>query len=185
MKAYKFQQIMHHLEKIMETQVTNTQALADLTAAVTSLQGSTSELTTADAALDAAITSLLAAQAAGGGVSPAAVEALVAQLNTASAALKPVVTDLNSQSVALTPAAPVTVLVAPATAGPVAQGSTQQFTATTNDAKGVVWTVAPATGGTVDPTGVYTPPTTPGGSATVTASSVTTPSVSASATVTY
>lgn len=167
--------------------VSSTQALADLTAAVTSLQGTASELTTADQALDAAITTLLAAQQAGSGVSPAAVEALVTQLNTASAALKPVVTDLNTQAtVNLVPPAPaITVSVAPASAT-VAQGATQQFTATTNDPKGVVWSISPTTGsGTVDANGLFTPPTTPGGTATITATSVTTASVSASAAASY
>lgn len=169
----------------MSTQATAAQALADLTAATTSIQGSISELTTADQALDAAIATLLAAQQAGAGVSPAAVEALVAQLSTASSALKPVVTDLNTQTTNLTPQSPVTVTIAPLSAGPIAQGSTQQFTATTNDPKGVAWSVSPATGGTVDSTGLYAPPTTPGGSATVLATSVTTPSVFAGAPVTY
>lgn len=169
----------------MGTQVTNTQALADLTAAVASLQGSTSELTSADQALDAAITALLAAQKAGGGVSPADVEALVAQLTTAQAALKPVVADLNTQSAALTPPAPITVAIAPLSAGPIPQGSTQQFTATTNDPKGVAWSVSPATGGTVDANGLYTPPAPAGGSASVIATSITTNSVFAAAAVTY
>lgn len=83
----------------------------------------------------------------------------------------------------------ISVQVSPTSAGPVAQGSTQQFTATvTGDPSnaGVTWTIAPTTGsGTVDQTGLFTPPSVAGGSAVVTATSVTDTTKSGSANVTF
>jgi hypothetical protein len=87
----------------------------------------------------------------------------------------------------------ITVSVSPTSAGPVAQGSTQLFTASvTGDPAnaGVTWSLAPkAVGvstGTINPTtGIYAPPTTPGGTDTVIATSVSAPTVTATATVTY
>ena len=185
---------LFQLRRIMSTQVTAAQALADLTTAVQTVQAGVTSLQTADTNIDTALATLLAAQAAGQGVAPAAVEALVAQLTSASGALKPVVADLTTQTAnigtALNPPA-ISVTVAPATAT-VAQGTTQQFMATVaNDSAnaGVTWSLAPVPAGTltgsVDQTGLYTPPTTPGGTDTVIATSVTDPTKSASAAVTF
>jgi hypothetical protein len=70
----------------------------------------------------------------------------------------------------------------------VAQGATAQFTAvvTGDSSNAVVWSVTPATGaGSISPTGLYTPPTTAGGSAQVTATSVANPQVAGNAAVTF
>lgn len=79
------------------------------------------------------------------------------------------------------------VTVSPVAAA-VAQGNTQQFTAvvTGDSSNAVVWSLTPATGaGTLDQTGLYTPPTTPGGSAQVTATSKANPAIFANASVTF
>ena len=162
------------------------QALADLQDAITSLQGTVSALQTADSAIDAAILKLGTP-----GVSPADIEAAVALLNTASAAVKPVVADLAAQAANIAPPPPpgISVSVAPATAT-VAQGATQQFAAAvTGDPAnaGVKWSLAPKDGltGSIDQTGLYTPPTTAGGTDTVVATSVSDSTKSGSAVVTF
>lgn len=170
----------------MGTQVTAAQALADLQDAVASLQGSVTDLQTADTAIDAAIAKLEAEVSSGSGVDPAAVEAAIAQLRAASNALKPVVDDLTSQATTINPPA-VSVAISP-TSATVAQGATQQFSATVSgDAKnaGVTWAVGDVSQGSVDQTGLYTPPTTPGGSGTVVATSVSDTSKSATASVSF
>src|ERR1700683_873170 len=145
---------LFQLRRIMSTQVTAAQALADLTTAVQTVQAGVTSLQTADTNIDTALATLLAAQAAGQGVAPAAGGALVAQLTFASGALKPVVADLTTQTAnigtALNPPA-ISVTVAPATAT-VAQGTTQPFIATlANDSAnaGVTWSLAPVTAGTL------------------------------------
>jgi len=186
--------LLYQTRRILMSTATATQALADLTAAVQSVQAGVTGLQTADTNIDAALATLLAAQSAGQGVAPAAVEALVAQLTTASNGIKPVVADLTTQTAnigtALNPPA-ISVSVTPATAT-VAQGTTQQFSATvSNDAKnaGVTWSlapvVAPALTGTISAAGLYAPPTTPGGTDTVIATSVTDPTKSGTAAVTF
>jgi hypothetical protein len=186
--------LLYQTRRILMSTATATQALADLTAAVQSVQAGVTGLQTADTNIDAALATLLAAQSAGQGVAAAAVEALVAQLTTASNGIKPVVADLTTQTAnigtALNPPA-ISVSVTPATVT-VAQGATQQFSATvSNDAKnaGVTWSlapvVAPALTGTISATGLYTPPTTPGGTDTVIATSVTDPTKSGTAVVTF
>jgi hypothetical protein len=83
----------------------------------------------------------------------------------------------NATAVAVTPPA-----------AQVAQGTTQQFAAvvTGDSSNAVVWSLNPATGaGTIDQTGLYTPPTTAGGSVQVIATSVANPEVSGNALVTF
>jgi hypothetical protein len=162
------------------------QALIDLQTAVNTLVTGMTNLQAADAAIDAALATLESQVSGQNGVSAADVEAVVAQLKTASGSLGTVITDLNTQvSKAQTNATAVTVSPTSAT---VAQGSTQQFTAvvTGDSSNAVVWTLTPATGaGSIDQTGLYTPPTTPGGSAQVTATSKANPAIFANASVTY
>jgi trimeric autotransporter adhesin len=79
------------------------------------------------------------------------------------------------------------VLVTPP-AAQVAQGTTAQFSAvvTGDSSNDVEWSLNPPTGaGTIDQTGLYTPPTTPGGSVQVIATSEANPAIAGNALVTY
>lgn len=70
----------------------------------------------------------------------------------------------------------------------VAQGADARFTATVagSDDKAVAWSLDPASGaGTIDQTGLYTPPVGAGGSVSVIATSKADSSESATATATY
>lgn len=102
--------------------------------------------------------------------------------DTVTATSQQTTTVLGTAAVTIGAPATITVSISPTTAGPIAQGSTQQFAATTNDTAGVNWT---ATAGTISASGLWTPPTPAGGTATITATSVTSPTASATATVTY
>lgn len=176
----------------MSTQVTAAQALADLNAGIDALSGRITDLQTADAAIDVAIATLEAQIGSGAGVDPVAIEAALAKLKMASDSIKPVVDDLTARAASATPPPPpppppvIAVSISPTTAT-VAQGSTQQFTATVeNDAAnaGVTWAVGDVSQGSVDQTGLYTPSTTPG-TGTVVATSVTDTTKQATATVTF
>lgn len=178
--------------RIMSTQVTAAQALADLNAGIDALSGRITDLQTADAAIDVAIATLEAQIGSGAGVDPVAIEAALAKLKMASDSIKPVVDDLTARAASATPPPPpppppvIAVSISPTTAT-VAQGSTQQFTATVeNDAAnaGVTWAVGDVSQGSVDQTGLYTPSTTPG-TGTVVATSVTDTTKQATATVTF
>lgn len=91
----------------------------------------------------------------------------------------------------------ITVTISPTTAGPIKQApmplastprNTQTFTASVaNDSynKGVTWAIAQG-GGSIDSLGVFTPPIDFGpGKSTISATSVTDPTKSATAVVTY
>jgi uncharacterized protein YoxC len=82
-------------EKIMATQVTAAQALEDLQAATTLLQGQVTALTSADAAINDAIARLQQELQSGTGVDPAAIEAVVASLQGVSLATGSIVQALN------------------------------------------------------------------------------------------
>jgi hypothetical protein len=86
--------------------------------------------------------------------------------------------------VTITIAAPVSVTISPASAS-VITSHQQQFTATVSGGGAVAWSLAPASGGTIDASGLYTAPSNvpSPASATVTATSVADASKFASATV--
>ena len=181
------------LVRIKKSMTTAAQALADLQNQVASIQTGVTALQAVDAQIDAAVKfveELLTQQ----GVAPASVEAVVAQLKGIQTSISSATSDLTTQATTLQPPAPpaITVSISPTTAGPIAQGATQQFTATvSNDPAnaGVTWSLAPVTApaptGSISNTGLYTPPTTPGGTDTVIATSVSNTSVSATATVAF
>jgi hypothetical protein len=171
--------VIPQLQEIANFMVTANQALADLTAAVTALQGQLAALQTVDAALDAAVSQLSA-----GGVSPAAIEGIVATLSAASASLKPIVADIGAQTAKIQPPPPAatSVSVSPATAT-IAVGATQQFSASVagTTTQVVTWS---ASAGSIDQTGLFTAPAT-AGSATSTAASQQTPAVTGTASVSF
>lgn len=168
------------LKEIKKLMATSGQALTDLQTLVTNLTNAINQAVTD-------ITDLINEISTLNGLNPAAVEAIVAQGNTALQNLQTAVSAATTQLDTT-----ITVTVSPTTAGPIAQGATQQFTATvTNDPQnaGVTWSLSPvaagAPTGSVSTSGLYTPPTTPGGTDTVVATSVSNKAVSASATVTF
>jgi len=178
-------------QEIKKFMTTSAQALTDLQNVAASIQAGVTSLQAVDGQIDAAVKyveELLTQQ----GVAPASIEAVVAQLKGIQISIGSVTSDLTAQSTTLEPpASTITVSISPTTAT-VAQGSTQQFSATvTNDPAnaGVTWSlapvVAPALTGSISSTGLYTPPTTPGGTDTVIATSISNTTVSATATVTF
>jgi hypothetical protein len=165
------------LQEIKFQMATNAQALADLQTMVTNLVADVQQAVTD-------ITALIEQISALHGLNPAAVEAVVSQGNAALANLSASIANANN---VINPPA-ISVSISPTSAGPIAQGSTQQFSATvTGDPSnaGVTWSVNPMAGGTVDKNGLFTPPATTPGTAQVVATSVTDTTKSASASVSF
>ena len=183
--------IFAFIRKVENFMSTAAQALIDIQNAETLTDQQVAALTTAITTLQAGLTAGIAALEkliATGGVSPSAVEAIVADMKTQQSNVATGLSNIAAMGTQIAQATQISVSVSPATAGPLAQGATQKFTATvTNDpaSAGVTWSVTAPAKGSVDQTGLYTPPTTPGGSDTVVATSVTDPSKSGSATVTF
>ena len=144
--------------RITMSTVTPTQALTDL-------QQLIADLTTAVQNAATEFSALLTAIKNNNGVNPGAVDGLVNQGETMVASLNAAITAAQQ---ATNPPAPVSVSISP-TSATVAPGGSQQFSATVSNATntGVTWT---AGSGTIDPTGLYTAPST-AGTDTVTATS--------------
>ena len=161
--------------RIQMSTVTPTQALTDLTQLV-------SDLTTAVQNAATEFTALLTAIKNNNGVNPGAVDGLVNQGETMVASLNAAITAAQN-ALNPPPPPPVSISISP-TSATLAPGATQQFSATVSNATntGVTWS---AQSGSIDPTGLYTAPSSPG-TDTVTATSQqdTTKSVSASVTIT-
>lgn len=166
--------ILRESKGIRKSMATATQALTDLQTMVANLTAAITQAVTD-------ITELINQVSALNGLNPTAVEAVVAQGNAALANLQTAITAANNE---LNPPPPnaTSVSVSPATAT-IAVGATQQFTAsvagTTNQT--VEWS---ASDGSIDQTGLFTAPAS-AGSATITAASQQTPSVTGSASVSF
>jgi hypothetical protein len=162
--------------KITMSTVTATQALTDL-------QNLVAALTTAIQNAAAEFSTLLQDIQNVNGVNPGAVDGLVTKGQTLVTNLNAAVT--AAQAAANPPA--ISVAISPTTAT-VAPGGTQSFSATvSNDSAnaGVTWAVASGGQGSVDTNGNYSVPAAAvAGTDTVTATSVTDPTKSASASVT-